>query len=89
MSLKHATVFASALTASVTAHSIVTEFTTDGVSNPGFQTDYIYRIQNGNPVPDLAAWSTSSLDRGYISPNALKSCMVRRRLMARSCILSA
>lgn len=73
MSFKPVFVFAGAFVTFAAAHGIVTEFTTDGVSNLGFTTDYIYRIQNGNPVPDLAAWSTSSFDRGYIEPHNMKT----------------
>lgn len=73
MHFKPTICFAGAFVTLVAAHGIVTEFTTDGTTHPGFPTDYIYRIQNGNPVPDLAAWSTSSVDRGYIEPNNMKS----------------
>jgi cellulase len=55
------------------AHGIIGKFITDGSPNPGFPTDYIYRIQNGNPVPDLAAWSTSATDRGYIEPASVNT----------------
>lgn len=51
------------------SHGIIGEFITDGTRNNGFPTDAIYRIQNGNPVPDIAAWSTEAVDRGYIEPN--------------------
>ncbi|KAH7124907.1 glycosyl hydrolase family 61-domain-containing protein [Dactylonectria estremocensis] len=71
MSWKLTIVLAGAFATRATlAHGILGGFITDGVSNPSFETEYIYRIQNGNPVPDLAAWSTESLDRGYIEPNS-------------------
>jgi cellulase len=60
---------ATAFVSQVLSHGIIGEFITDGIRNNGFPTDAIYRIQNGNPIPDIAAWSTEAVDRGYIEPN--------------------
>ncbi|KAI6774703.1 hypothetical protein HG530_001461 [Fusarium avenaceum] len=62
-----------ALAAHASAHGILGEIITDGVRNAAFQTDFIYRKQNGNPTPELIAWSTESLDRGYIEPNSMNT----------------
>ncbi|KAH7130486.1 glycoside hydrolase, partial [Dendryphion nanum] len=63
----------SGFAAQVLAHGILTEFTANGVRYEGFATESIYKIQNGNPVPDVAAWSTEALDRGYIEPNSMST----------------
>ncbi|CAG5156606.1 uncharacterized protein ALTATR162_LOCUS4403 [Alternaria atra] len=73
MSPKSILAFATTFASQALAHGIIGSFITDGTSNTGFPTDYIYRIQNGNPVPDLAAWSTSATDRGYIEPNSVNT----------------
>ncbi|KAH6682210.1 Cel61b [Plectosphaerella plurivora] len=62
-----------ALTTQALAHGILGEIITDGVRHAAFQTDYIYRKQNGNPTPDLIAWATESLDRGYIEPKQMNT----------------
>ncbi|KAJ4056081.1 hypothetical protein NW756_002774 [Fusarium oxysporum] len=50
MHFPHAVV-AVALSAQASAHGILGEIITDGVRNAAFQTDFIYRKQNGNPTP--------------------------------------
>ncbi|KAI9038565.1 lytic polysaccharide monooxygenase auxiliary activity family 9 protein [Aspergillus affinis] len=89
MTLKAIIIVASALAARTAAHGILSEFYTDGNRNAGFQTEYIYRMQNGNPVPDLAAWSTESLDRGYIEPNNLRTLDINCHVNAEPGVLTA
>ncbi|KAI9042363.1 lytic polysaccharide monooxygenase auxiliary activity family 9 protein [Aspergillus affinis] len=89
MILKAIVIVASALAARTAAHGIVSEFYTDGDRNAGFQTEYIYRKQSGNPVPDLAAWSTESLDRGYIEPNNLQTLHINCHVNAEPGVLTA
>ena len=71
MLLRPTVVLAFAFVSQVLSHGIIGEFITDGVHNDGFPTDAIYRIRNGNPVPDIAAWSTEVVDRGYIEPDSV------------------
>lgn len=82
-------VLAGALVTSTFAHGILGEFVTDGVSNAGFPTDAIYRIQNGNPVPDIAAWSTEAVDRGYIEPNNMNTLDINCHKNAKPGVLIA
>ncbi|KAH7350225.1 Cel61b [Plectosphaerella cucumerina] len=71
------------------AHGILGEIVTDGVRHAAFQTDYIYRKQNGNPTPDLIAWSTESLDRGYIEPNSMSTLDINCHVNAEPGALTA
>jgi len=71
------------------AHGIIGEIVTDGVRNAGFETEYIYRKQNGNPTPDLIAWSTESLDRGYIEPNNMDTLDINCHVNAEPGALTA
>ncbi|KAK2675179.1 Auxiliary Activity family 9 [Fusarium oxysporum f. sp. vasinfectum] len=88
MHFPHAVV-AVALAAQASAHGILGEITTDGVRNAAFQTDFIYRKQNGNPTPDLIAWSTESLDRGYIEPNSMNTLDINCHVNAEPGALTA
>jgi lytic cellulose monooxygenase (C1-hydroxylating) len=83
------TVVALALAAQASAHDILGEIITDGVRNAAFQTDFIYRKQNGNPAPDLIAWSTESLDRGYIEPNSMNTLDINCHVNAEPGALTA
>ncbi|KAK6213097.1 Cel61b [Colletotrichum tabaci] len=78
-----------ALAAQTNAHGILGEIVADGVRHAAFQTDYIYRKQNGNPTPDLIAWSTESLDRGYIEPNSLRTLDINCHVNAEPGALTA
>ncbi|KAK2668171.1 Auxiliary Activity family 9 [Fusarium oxysporum f. sp. vasinfectum] len=88
MHFPHAVV-AVALAAQASAHGILGEIITDGVRNAAFQTDFIYRKQNGNPTPDLIAWSTESLDRGYIEPNSMNTLDINCHVNAEPGALTA
>ncbi|KAF5612773.1 glycosyl hydrolase family 61 [Fusarium sp. NRRL 25303] len=81
--------FTVALAAQASAHGILDEIITDGVRNAAFQTDFIYRKQNGNPTPDLIAWSTESLDRGYIEPNSMSTLDINCHVNAEPGALTA
>ncbi|KAM0324799.1 hypothetical protein ACHAQA_007765 [Verticillium albo-atrum] len=78
-----------ALAAQASAHGILGEIVTDGVRHAAFQTDYIYRKQNGNPTPDLIAWSTESLDRGYIEPDNMDTLDINCHVNAEPGALTA
>jgi cellulase len=78
-----------ALANRILTHGIVTEFYTDGVKNTGFATDMIYKIQNGNPVPDIAAWSTTSTDRAYVEPNNMQTLDINCHQDAKPGVLTA
>lgn len=73
MSPRLTTFLTGAFANQVLAHGILTKFTANGVKYDGFATESIYKIQNGNPAPDVAAWSTAALDRGYIEPNSMST----------------
>jgi hypothetical protein len=70
MSFKSASALVGAFAASALAHGTVTSFRTDGVSNPGYDLSNYYLGQNGQEVPDLAAWSAENLDNGFVGPDA-------------------
>ncbi|GKT86021.1 glycosyl hydrolase family 61 [Colletotrichum tofieldiae] len=78
-----------ALAAQTYAHGILGEVVTNGVRHATFQTDYIYRKQNGNPTPDLIAWSTESLDRGYIEPSNMDTLDINCHVNAEPGVLTA
>ncbi|SCV48781.1 related to endoglucanase IV precursor [Fusarium fujikuroi] len=81
--------FTVALAAQASAHGILGEIITDGVRNAAFQTEFIYRKQNGNPTPDLIAWSTESLDRGYIEPKSMNTLDINCHVNAEPGALTA
>jgi hypothetical protein len=89
MSPKSTIFLAGAFATQVLAHGILNEFTADGVGYEGFATESIYKIQNGNPVPDIAAWSTEAVDRDYIEPNSMGTQDINCHKNAAPGVLSA
>lgn len=55
------------------AHGTVVSFSTDGTSHDGYDLSYYYLKQNGQPVPEVAAWSAENLDNGFVAPDAYGS----------------
>ncbi|GKU08155.1 murein transglycosylase [Fusarium langsethiae] len=68
MSFKTAATLASAFASAVFAHGTVTGIKVDGVYQPGYSLDSYYAAQQGQKIPDIAAWSAENLDNGFVAP---------------------
>jgi hypothetical protein len=68
MSFKIAATLAGAFASVAFAHGTVTGIKVDGVYQPGYSLDSYYAAQQGQKIPDIAAWSAENLDNGFVAP---------------------